>query len=376
MNPHEHSGLFVRVSHLGTLLAAALRASRKCAASPARANFLMNMSAHCMELQECLLAGSYAWGPYETKEVCDPKRRIIHKAPFRDRVVHQAIAEVLEPILERHLIHHTYACRAGKGTSHALETAMRWVSRKPYALRLDIAQYFASVNRENLTAKLARLVPDPRLMALLESLVMSFEPGIPIGNLTSQLFANLYLNDLDQFIKRTLKVKGYVRYMDDFLVLADDRDSCWRLRDAIRTFAESEGLSIPDRKTSLHRTTTGVPFLGYRLFANARPRIHRRKIRRLGQCLRKAARHRTPEARRWSTIAGWYGSARFGITEKLALDLGIADEIHQLRTARRRHPFAPCVRNDGRVPPALPEHRAPAPEPILPSDPHRATEKE
>jgi RNA-directed DNA polymerase len=329
---HNNSTLFSHVTHLSTLLAAALRASRKCAASPARAEFLTNMSIHCIEIREQLLTESYVWGPYEIKEVCDPKRRIIHKAPFRDRVVHQAIAEVLDPILERHLIYHTYACRKNKGTSHALETAMRWVSRKPYALRLDIAQYFASVKGDKLIAKLARIVPDTRLMTLLESLVTSFEPGIPIGNLTSQLFANLYLNDLDHFIKRKLKVKEYLRYMDDLLILSSDRQTAWKLRDAIQMFAEAEGLRIPNHKTSLHPSSSGVPFLGYRLFANKRPRLHRRKIRRLGECLRKAARGPDAEKKRWATIAGWYGTAHFGLTPKLARDLQIATEVQQLRS--------------------------------------------
>lgn len=291
----------------------------------------MQMSSNCIEIREQIIEQSYAWGPYENKEVCDPKRRIIHKAPFRDRVVHQAIAQVLDPILERHLIHHTYACRTGKGTSHALETAMRWVKRRPYALRLDVSKYFASIDRMRLINKLDRIVPDQRLMALLRDLVLSFNPGIPIGNLTSQLFANLYLNDLDQFIKRELKVKEYMRYMDDLLILTDSRESAWRIRDAIREYAATEKLHIPDHKTTLHPTESGVPFLGYRLFAQGRPRIHRRKIRRLGECPRKARRHANPEARRWATVAGWYGSARYGITEGLAQDLGILDEIRHLR---------------------------------------------
>jgi RNA-directed DNA polymerase len=325
--------LFEATVSLPRLLTAALRASRKCQNSSERAQFLLHLDQNCINLREQIQADSYVWGPYTAKTVCDPKRRTIHKAPFRDRVVHQTIADVLNPILERHLIHTTFACRCGKGTNAALEYAMVQAKHYPFALKMDISKYFASVNHALLMEKLARIVPDKRLIALLESLVRSFSPGIPIGNLTSQLFANLYLNDLDQFVKRHLKVKHYLRYMDDMLFFAQEKSTAWQLADEVRACAARHTLDIPPHKTQLFRTQTGVHFLGYRIFSAARPRLLARRLRRLRARLRRAARSPAPTRARRSTIMGWYGSAKYGLSQNLCTDLGIINDLREKMTS-------------------------------------------
>jgi RNA-directed DNA polymerase len=321
--------LLEKTASLSTLLQATLRAARKCPYSQTRATFLLHIDRHCLHLREQLLAGTYCWGPYESTIVVDPKRRVIHKAPFRDRVVHQAMADVLNPILERFLIHTTYACRFGKGTDTALKAAIELARRHEFAVKMDISKYFASVNHSRLLEKLRRIVPNGRYMALLESLVLSFSPGIPIGNLTSQLFANLYLNDLDQFIKRDLKVKYYLRYMDDMLFFLHDKETAWRLVHAVREKAALDALTFPARKVQLYRTRSGVNFLGYRIFNTGRPRMLSRKLRRLREKLRAAAKSAHPKKARQRTISGWYGSARYGLSPRLCTDLGIADDVAQ-----------------------------------------------
>ena len=315
--------LFESLTSPVVLYQSAQLALRKCKRSPERALFLCNLSQELFQLRQQLLAGVYEFGPYQQKIVIDPKKRLIHKAPFRDRVVHQAITFVLEPRMERHLIFDTHACRKGKGTDLALNRAQAACKSHKYALKMDVSKYFKSINQHLLLCKLKRIVPDRRLMELSQNLVMSFEEGIPIGNLTLQIFANWFLNDLDQFIKRTLKVKSYFRYMDDLLIFGQTKAQLWGFAHAIANFGAQEELLFPKSKTYVFPTAKGVPFLGYHLFANRKPRMHQRKLRRLRAGLKQALKMQHPSLARLKFLAGWMGSAGRGLCPKLRADLGI-----------------------------------------------------
>lgn len=217
-----------------------------------------------------LESGRWSPGPYRDFYVYEPKKRQISAPCFRDRVVHHAIVQVIEPLFERRFIEHSYACRRGKGTHAASErmTAMlREMGGVGYALKADISKYFPSIDHEVLLRAIGRVIGDKRMLGLIRVLVTDDaqrECGLPIGALTSQLFANVYLDALDHFIKDCLGVKYYVRYMDDFIILHWDKRELWRLLDLIEAFvADSLKLRL-NPKTAVFSLSQGVDFVGYR----------------------------------------------------------------------------------------------------------------
>ena len=236
--------LWPQVVSFDNLLAAyrkARRGKRRCADV---ARFALNLEQELLRLQRELQADTYWPGAYRLFRIYGRKPRLIAAAPFRDRVVHHAVMNLIEPPLDRTFIHDSYACRCGKGVHAAVERYQVWSRRNAYALKMDVAQYFPSIDHEILKAKLRRRIKDARVLALLERIIdtspvveggpghfgedhlplpLERRRGIPIGNLTSQFLANLYLDDLDHFVKQTLKVRAYLRYVDDMVALHDDK---------------------------------------------------------------------------------------------------------------------------------------------------------
>ena len=165
--------------------------------------------------------GTFPLGVCHQFTIYDPKQRLITAPCFRERVLHHAIMNVCEPVFERWLIHDTYACRAGKGRVAALQRAQHFARRNPFFLNMDIRKYFDSIPHQRLYEKLCRLFKDSALLELFRQILdshSSSQRGLPIGSLTSQHFANFYLGHLDRFVKEHLRVRGYVRYMDDFVI--------------------------------------------------------------------------------------------------------------------------------------------------------------
>ncbi len=242
------------------------------------------LEANTLAIRDSLENGCYEWGRYRSFWVIDPKLRLIESAPFRDRVVHQAMAEVMEPLFDPTFYHHSYACRSGRGTHRALHTLHRWVRKNPdyYFLQMDVAKYFPSIDRSILLGLIESRIGDPRFLHLTRSLLASSPSpvGIPIGNLTSQVFANLYLDHLDQFIKRSLRVKWYLRYMDDIVLLHQDRSQLQAWRAEIERFArEKLALRFHPHKIDFNRVSAGITFVGYRTFPR-RIRIKNKSLRR------------------------------------------------------------------------------------------------
>jgi RNA-directed DNA polymerase len=235
-------------------------------------------------LGEELLSGCVSWGPYHTFTIHDPKQRVICAAPFRDRVAHHAIINVLEPHFEAYQIHDSYACRKGKGLDAALARAARLSRRGDWYLKMDVRKYFDSMHHGVLKRLLRRRFKDPLLLNLLESVIDSYTTcrgrGVPIGNLTSQYFANHYLGVLDHYVKETLRLRRYVRYMDDMVVWDSDRGRLRQVRDQVAGFLD-ESLALELKPVCLNACSRGMTFLGYRLFPN-----------RLGLALRSRRRFR------------------------------------------------------------------------------------
>lgn len=268
----RYGNLFEDIASFENLLAAAKKAFRGKKYRTRVARFYFDMENELLRIREELLDRTYMPRPLRIFWIREPKVRKIGASDFRDRVVHHAVCNIVEPILERGFIHHSYACRVGKGTHRAVRQAQIFSRKNRYYLKCDIRQYFASIDHDILKAILARKFKDPDLTWLLNIILDSTQSdqpgkGIPIGSLTSQHFANLYLDRLDHHLKDSLGVRSYLRYMDDFILFADEKSDLHSLHSGIRIFLHDElGLELNKRVTNLAPVSDGVPFLGFRIF--------------------------------------------------------------------------------------------------------------
>ncbi|MCA9707835.1 MAG: group II intron reverse transcriptase domain-containing protein, partial [Myxococcales bacterium] len=228
----------------------------------------------------------------------DPKRRTISVAPFRDRVVHHAVIDVLEPVLDRRMVHPSFACRRGKGTHAALDHVQALARRHRWFLKMDVAQYFASVPHQVALAAVARIIKDRAVLRLLRRIVEAGgSPGVPghgpgrglpIGNLTSQWLANLVLVPLDRHVVEGMRMPGYARYLDDVVLLHDDPARLHAARGEVEAVLARLGLRAKPGATMLARTRDGLPFLGFSVFPavrRVRPANRRRVVARWKQRL-------------------------------------------------------------------------------------------
>lgn len=235
-------------------------------------------------LHRDLAQKTYAHGGYESFNISDPKPRIIHKARVRDRLLHHLIYQELYAYFDRCFIHDSYSCRRGKGTHRAMvrfERFARIVSRNQtktcWVLKCDVRKFFASIDHAVLKAILAKHIEDADILALLETVIDSFSTegklgvGLPLGNLTSQLLVNIYMNEFDQYVKRELKVTHYIRYADDFVVLSRDKASLESLLPEFSRFLEERlKLSLHPDKVFIKTLASGVDFLGWVHFPHHR----------------------------------------------------------------------------------------------------------
>ena len=310
----RYGRLFERVASFPSLCAAARRAARGKALSTDALRFLADLEPEVLQLERELLAGTYAPRPYHTFPICDPKPRNISAAAFRDRVVHHAVCAVLEPIIERDAIHDSYACRRGKGMHVAVRRVQSFTRRHAWFLALDVEHFFETADHAVLKARLRRKIKDPRLLDLIDRFIDHGCPGsppgkgLPIGNLTSQHFANFYLGPFDRFAKSKLRVPGYVRFMDDVLLFGPDRATIRAWSAACAGFAR-DTLRLRLRKKAERRgpVHAGVPFLGLRIW----PRLIRfdsarvRRVRRHLRALRRPESDDERLERRAESVVAW-----------------------------------------------------------------------
>lgn len=247
---------------------------------PDVANFESNLEDNIFKLYRELKNETYKHDSYVGFWIHDPKLRRIHKATVRDRVLHHAIFSVLNPIFEPTFISDSFSCRIGKGThkgvlrlAKMLQATSQNNTRPCYALKCDIQKFFDSIDHDILFNIICKRIKDEKTLKLMNEIIESFSSnksnlfehkGVPIGNLTSQIFANIYMNEFDQFIKQNLKVKNYVRYTDDFIIVSDNKEYLVNLIPCISNFLiVSLKLNIHPKKTTILRYTHGVDFLGY-----------------------------------------------------------------------------------------------------------------
>ncbi len=255
--------------------------------------FSSNLEEELFDIQRELLNHTYRVGRYREFHVYEPKKRLIMALPFRDRVVQWAVYQVLNPEFEKGYITDSYACIPGRGTHSAVKRLHYWLqhvsrkSEKYYYLKLDISKYFYRVDHQVLIEILEKKIKDPELMWLLITIIKSdgmkfgmslelnesgererlLDKGMPIGNLTSQMFANIYMNQLDQYAKRTLRIRHYIRYMDDVVILCSDKKQLHEYRRLIELFLEENLKLNLNNKTVVRPITLGIEFVGYRLWA-------------------------------------------------------------------------------------------------------------
>lgn len=229
-----------------------------------------------------LVTGNYLPSPYRTFIIRDPKERTISAPAFRDRVVHHAIMNVCDPVFESFQIYDSYSARRGKGTHTALKRSVEFSSVNSHFLKLDIRKYFDSVDHGVLLSLLQRRFAENRLIRLFEGIVTSYSTapgkGLPIGSLTSQNLANFYLSFLDHFIKDKLRVRGYVRYMDDFILWADNPWFLERTLKRIIAFLD-KNLCLHIKPATINKTRQGIPFLGFLVFPDRIKPLSKKKNR-------------------------------------------------------------------------------------------------
>ena len=303
--------------------------------------FSLSLESELLGLQAELQNNVYRPGAYRQFMVYERKPRVISAAPFRDRVVHHAIMNLIEGPLDRRFIDDCYACRKGKGVHAAVDRYQHYARRYAYALKLDVRRYFPSIDHLILKGSLRHRIKDLRLLNLLDVIIdhspasdapLEYFPGddlftplerqcgIPIGNLTSQFFANLYLDDLDHWVKEELQVPAYLRYVDDLILLDDDKNRLWAWRNAIAQRMNDLRLRLHSGKAQVYRAADWLDVLGYvvkpyrrRLRNENGHRFHRR----LRGMAKAYARGRLDLRRVGASVNAWIGHAKHADTESL-----------------------------------------------------------
>jgi hypothetical protein len=339
MHTSSFSDAFERITSWENLLEAYRKAALGKRRRESTARFEHQLADRLLELQDELRSFRYRPGPYVNFSIHEPKKRLISAAPFRDRVVHHALCNVIEPCFERRFIFDSYANRVGKGTHRALDRLQQFARRYRYALRMDIVQHFPSIDHAILREALARVIREPDVLWLVDRILESgagvldgeyslvWFPGddlfavrrprgLPIGNLTSQFWSNCYLDPFDHFVKRELRCPAYLRYVDDFALFSDSRRELWRWKDAIVDRLAKMRLTVHGR-AQVVPVNAGIPWLGFVVYPTHRL-LKARKAhhfsRRLQDRWRAHCAGEITFAEFDATVQGWINHVRYGDT--------------------------------------------------------------
>ena len=325
-----HRNLFQRLCSYDNLLLAFRKAKKRKGKKPYVIEFEKDLDNNLFRLQWELLTQTYWPRPMKNFTVRDPKTRKISASNFRDRVVHHALCNMIEPIFERRFIHDTFANRKGRGTSAALarfDLFMRKATgngkHPAFALKADIRHYFKTVDHEVLLRIIGRRVKDCQVLWLVRVILANYKTsapgkGMPLGNLTSQFFANVYLAELDEFVKHRLRARFYLRYVDDFLILERSPQLLQEYQDRIDTFlCERLRIEMHPDKTKIVPLERGVGLLGFRAFYHYRilkKSNLRRAWVRMKRYREQLASGQIMQEHVSLSLAGWEGYAMMGNT--------------------------------------------------------------
>jgi len=286
-----HKNLFQQVYSLENLYNSYLKAKKGKSNLTEVVKFDYNLEEELFNLQYELKSQTYKTGKYRHFIILEPKKRKISALPFRDRIVHHAVCSVINPIFEKKFIHDSYACRKQKGTHAGIVKIQSFIKKTDnnfYVLKCDVSKYFSSVDHKILKKLIREKIQDEKLLFLIDNIIdssnekispNSFGKGIPIGNLTSQLFANIYLNKLDEHIKYELKIKYYIRYMDDFIIIHKSKKHLHHIKEQVKIFFTRIKLNLHPKKRNIFPIYLGVDFLGYVIFKEYR-RVRKSTVKR------------------------------------------------------------------------------------------------
>ena len=338
--------LYADLCSLENLELAFRKARKRKSKKPYVIEFEKNLQQELKDLKYELESLTYKPRPLKRFIVRDPKTRTIHSSAFRDRVVYHALVNILEPIFEKTFIHDSYASRINKGTHNAItrfDKFKREVSNngmlvkdafddnliKGYVLKADIKRYFETVDHEILLKIVKRKIRDEKVIWLINQILVNFDSevngkGMPLGNLTSQFFANVYLNELDYFVKHKLKAKYYLRYVDDFVILHSNKEILQEFEEKICNYLKNLKLELHPYKSKITKLRDGVTLLGYRIFYHYKllRKSNLRKFnnnfkKKLDLCENGVITNEEFE----SSIQGWFGYAMWANTYKLRKNL-------------------------------------------------------
>ena len=332
--------LFEKIIAFDNLLLASRKAQKGKKYKPNVAHFNVNLEKELLALERELQAETYQPGNYRTFYITDPKVRMISAAPYRDRVVHHALCNIIEPIFDKSMIFDTYANRKGKGTHKAIYRCQHFLRQNNWYLKCDIQKYFPSIDHKILKQAIRQKISCAKTLRLIDRIIDNSNPqepifdyfpdddlfsrterrhGLPMGNLTSQYFANLYLSAFDHFVKNELRSE-YIRYVDDFIIFGNSKQQMHDFRKRIEYFLEKKRLKIHKHKTIIAPSEEGVSFLGQRIFKTHR-RLRSENVRLFWKRLNKKVeqfRNDTISATHFEqSLNAWRGHALQANTEGL-----------------------------------------------------------
>lgn len=341
----RHGNLFSQITSFENLYLASRKARKGKRLNDNVISFEKNIEEGLFKLQEELISKTYMPGAYREFIIYERKPRKISAAPYRDRVVHHALCNVIEPIFEKTFIYDSYACRKDKGTHKAVDRFTEFCRKNKYVLKTDLKKYFPSIDHEILFAKIKKKIKSKDTLWLIKRIIDCSNPqaevidyfkgddifapfgrkrGIPLGNLTSQFFANIYLNDLDHYVKEELQCRYYIRYVDDIAILDNCKDRLWEIKGAIEEYFEKERLKLHPKKCWVFPVSIGTDFLGYRVFPNHRL-LRKDNSMRFTRKLKNMSRLYKAEILDWAdinpSVQSWLGHASHADTYGLRRDI-------------------------------------------------------
>ena len=336
-----YKNLYPKITSFDNLLKAAYKARKGKRNSPDVIQFFFKLEDELFQLQKELEKQTYQPGNYKTFYILDPKKRMISAASFRDRVIHHALCNITEPLFNKTFLNDSYANRKGKGMHQAIERFQYYAQQYPYVLKCDIRKFFPSLDHEILKEEIRWKIQCPETLRLIDRLIDNsnqqedhtvyflgddlFTPqtrkrGLPIGNLTSQIWANVYLNRFDHFVKEELQVPGYIRYVDDFVLFSHSKLQLHKWKEDLKEYLAKLRLIMHPNKTQIFQVAKGVTFLGFRIFPNYRfvKKQNRKRYKRFLRKKLKARKegHYNPQQLE-DGLNSWLGHIRFGQSQRL-----------------------------------------------------------
>jgi len=364
---HRAANLFERIPEPENLRLAFHKAARGRRGQAVVQEFASRLDDHVAAMSRAIREGTFPVGRFQQFVIHDPKQRVITAPCFDERVLHHAIMNVCEPVMDRRLIDDTFACRNGKGREAAIHRAQQFTRNSGWFLKLDVRKYFDSVPHENLINLLAKRFKDRWLLDLLDRIIRAYRGelgiGLPIGSLTSQHFANFYLGWLDRFVKETLRVRGYVRYMDDMVLWDASRERLADVHHRCQEFAATR-LALEFKPGEVQRTGAGVAFLGCRIWpthvelSRRSKRRWRQRVRVLERAERLGFLSESALQQRLAALVAFSkaGCAKSWTFRRAVLQEGGVDDPKRLEP---REPWRRVGQRRGELPDGEPQHERP-----------------